>query len=102
MPIVSLEGEKSFDLESGETLYNALEKQGYKLPSGCLSGSCGACRVHILDKPESLEPPGVIEKNTVESIHKNLQNKNQEVPLEHIRLSCRAKIKGSFTFKILI
>jgi ferredoxin len=97
MPTVSIKDTaKIFEVNSGEILYDSLADRGEELPHGCLSGSCGACRVEVVTGKENLLPPGIIETNTLDALKDEflktrglnfLQNKE-------IRLSCRAKING--------
>ena len=105
MPNVSLEGNpKVFKLNSNETIYDALEKQGHQLAHGCLAGSCGACRIEVLTGKEYLLKMSMTEENTVESICDNYLKKNGPESLNNrtIRLSCRAKgqnIEGEIQIK---
>lgn len=110
MPQVTLAGDiekgrdtKILELNEGDTIVEAYEKKGIKLPHGCLSGSCGACRVEILDGAENLEPAGAIEADTIKAIKLNVAQKYGDSFLQGktIRLGCRAKIKGEFSFKPL-
>lgn len=39
----------SFELLSGETLLEGLERQGYEVEYQCRSGYCGSCRTRLLD-----------------------------------------------------
>jgi len=97
MPRVSIEGlDKVFEITEGEVLYDALYDRGLELPHGCLSGSCGACRVEILNNPTHLNPPGVIESDTIASVKDELK-----MPDANIRLACRAKVNCDFIFKTL-
>lgn len=90
----SEENESSeFHIEKGETLYEGLEKKGKTLPHGCLAGSCGACKVVILENPQNLEKVGIVERSTLTSIY----NDNPHIRKKTIRLSCRSRIKGSVT-----
>ncbi len=96
MPRVSIEGtNKSFEVKTEEIIYNALSDQGEELPHGCLAGSCGACKVEILQGKENLHLPGVIEQNTIDALRIEL-NIDQT---KEIRLSCRAKVLGDVTIK---
>lgn len=97
MPIVSLKDtNKTFEVKEGEILYDSLYDRGEELPHGCLSGSCGACRVEIVSGKENLHPAGVIEKNTIEALKDEFtKTKGAEfVSNTEIRLSCRAKVLG--------
>jgi len=94
MPIVSLQDKKDFNIEEGSILFEALEKQSYELPHGCLSGSCGACKVEILEGEEHLSQASFIEENTINSIKNNPLYSQKK-----IRLSCRVKINGDCTIK---
>lgn len=96
MPRVSISGtNKSYEVAENGILYDSLLDQGEELPHGCLSGSCGVCKIEVLDGQENLAPAGVIEANTVASIiadNGNLEGKN-------VRLSCRAKVIGNVVFR---
>lgn len=90
----------TFEVENGEVIYEALEKQGLELPHGCLAGSCGACRIEVISNPENLKTPSAVEADTISSIKSNLATKlNDPSYLEkNIRLSCRARVQGDFSF----
>lgn len=97
MPIVSIQGsDKTFDVNEGEILYDALYDRGEELPHGCLSGSCGACRVEVISGKEGLQPPGMIEQDTIDALKKEFsQTKGEDFASQtEIRLSCRAKVLG--------
>lgn len=102
MPRVSIpDTDKIFDVNTGEILYDSLYDRGHELPHGCLSGSCGACRVEILSGKENLISPGVIEQNTIESLKdefKNIYGENFILNKE-LRLSCRAKVTGDVVIR---
>ncbi len=97
MPIVSIQGTtKKFEVKDGDILYDALSSLGEELPHGCLAGSCGACKVFVLEGHENLKAPGAIEQNTIEAVSDELsQTKGIDyVENKVIRLSCRAKVLG--------
>jgi ferredoxin len=102
MPRVSLEGtDKVFEITEGEILYDALYDQGCELPHGCLSGSCGACRVEILTGKDNLSAASLVEQNTVNSVREEFVQVHGARYVENktIRLSCRAKVIGDVSFK---
>ena len=102
MPRVSIKGtDKVFEVNEGEILYDSLYDRGYELPHGCLSGSCGACRIEVLEGKEELLAPGIIETNTIEALMDEFRTVHGEefVKNKEIRLSCRAKVKGSVTIR---
>lgn len=104
MPRVSIEGtEKVFEVKEGGIIYDSLSDQGEDLPHGCLSGSCGACRIEITSGKENLQPAGIIESNTLESLQDEfLQKRGKEfVEGKTIRLACRAKVTGDISFKTI-
>lgn len=82
------------ECQEGENLFQSFEEKGIKLPHGCLSGSCGSCRIEILEGNENLSEPSFIETDTLKSLATEYGNEKK------IRLSCRAKILGPITFKI--
>lgn len=90
MPIARLYSSdkmKEFYVEEGEILYDALERQGHELPHGCLAGSCGACRIEVLEGERNLEKPSARERQTIDDIAKEKKNGPKA-----LRLSCRAKM----------
>jgi len=98
MPKVSLEENQSckdFEVEEEEIIYHGLDRQGTQLPHGCLAGSCGSCRILVLEGQENLRPPGHIESDTIRHLKEEYENKEGKEFLENktLRLSCRAKIK---------
>ena len=96
MPIVSTTHDhKNYEVKTDSIVYDALLDHGLDLPHGCLSGSCGACRIQVIDGLENLTPPSFIEKNTLESL-KHEFNLNEDFPL---RLACRAKVIGDVKIK---
>jgi ferredoxin len=88
------ESDQKFEVEQGKILFDELERQGLVLPHGCLAGSCGSCRIEILEGASNLSVMGAVETDTVESIKKTVVNKN-------IRLSCRAKVLGDIKIAVL-
>lgn len=98
MPTVSrADTNQTFEVKEGEILYDSLTDRGATLPHGCLSGSCGACRIHVIEGAENLQSPGLIETNTIDALKAEFGPefcKDKE-----IRLSCRAKVLGNLTFK---
>lgn len=100
MPTVSVlfnNQEFKFECQEEDTLYNLCEKNGLKLPHGCLAGSCGSCKCEVIEGLDKLKKASVIESDTIASIKKN----NPQVANLNIRLSCRAKVLGDVTIKPL-
>ncbi|MGB0453210.1 MAG: 2Fe-2S iron-sulfur cluster-binding protein [Bacteriovoracaceae bacterium] len=95
--------EHVLEVKEGELLYDQCEDQGIELPHGCLSGSCGACRIEVIEGYNNLSKLGTIETNTVDDVKKNLSDTKgpQAVMGKAIRLSCRAKVNGDVKFKPL-
>jgi ferredoxin len=102
MPIVSIKDtDKTIEVNNGEILYDSLYDRGIELPHGCLSGSCGACRIEVLNGPENLVPPGIIENNTIDALKDEFSKLHgpEFVQGKEIRLSCRAKVNGDVTIR---
>lgn len=93
MPKVSV-NDQSFEISDGEVIYDALFDRGLELPHGCLSGSCGACRIEVQEGKENLLNPGPVELDTIQSLQKEFQITYGPdfVQNTEIRLACRAKI----------
>ena len=97
MPTVLVHSESPNESEASKTreykvnlsqiLYDELDRQGLQLPHGCLAGSCGSCRIHVVKGIENLSPMGVVETDTVMHIQ-------DQYPGKTVRLSCRAKVLG--------
>lgn len=90
-----------FEVNEGEILYDSLCDRGMELPHGCLSGSCGACRIEIIEGRENLMKPGVVELDTIESLKDEFKSTYGEdfVNSTEIRLACRAKVLGDVKVK---
>lgn len=102
MPIVSIEDQdKEFEVKEKDIIFDALDNQGLKLPHGCLAGSCGACRIEIIEGKENLKAPSSIEENTIEAIKMNYKRVHGDDSLgdREIRLSCRARVLGDVKIK---
>lgn len=87
-----------FKVSQKETILNSLEEQGEHIPHGCRSGACGSCKIIIHEGEKNLQPPSEIEKDTIESIRKEIPLKIKKT----IRLACRAKIINSEAVAISI
>lgn len=104
MPIVSIiENKDTFEIKEGEILFDGLENLGFCLPHGCLAGSCGACRVEIIEGAENLQAPSEIEENTIKAIRENYVRIHGPDALKGkvVRLSCRAKVLGDVKIRPL-
>ena len=95
--------EKKFTVGIGEFIYDALENQGTQLPHGCLSGSCGTCRIDVIKGHEHLQPPTAIERDTLHHLQQQYREKYGEewAMTKVIRLSCRTKIKEEGVVSII-
>jgi ferredoxin len=92
---------QTFDVKEGEIIYDALYERGLELPHGCLSGSCGACRIEVMEGADLLVPPGAIETDTINAITEECVKLHGEnfIHNKTIRLSCRAKILGDILIR---
>lgn len=73
-------------------LLDLAEDEGLAMPFGCRSGSCGSCRIEIIEGHELLAPRTFLEEDTL-SRHQDPAN---------IRLACRATLiaPGNLVIKI--
>lgn len=109
MPTVSVASEtpndedRKFEVAEGKILFDELERQGFVLPHGCLAGSCGSCRIEILEGAQNLSNLGAVEQDTVEAVKKNYcdNGRSDLVVNKNIRLSCRAKVLGDIRIAVL-
>lgn len=93
----------TFQVDDNSILFDALENKGETLPHGCLSGSCGSCRIQILEGAENLKEPSPIEQDTIDAITSS-QKRNLGDGYDdsaQIRLSCRARVQGDIKFKTI-
>lgn len=102
MPTVSIKSEnKDFELQEEEVIFDGIDNHGHELPHGCLAGSCGACRIEVIEGAENLKPMSEIERDTVEAVIQNYERIYGKGSAKDkvIRLACRAKI---LTGKVVI
>ena len=98
--LVDEKEEKKFQVNDGELIWDELDRLGTKLPAGCLAGSCGTCRINVLEGENNLVPKGAVETETVNHLIDQYKKKYGEdfIKGKTIRLACRARIKGSLKF----
>ena len=92
-----------FQVNDEVILFDALDDQGEMLPHGCLSGSCGSCRIEIIEGSENLKEPSAIEQDTINSIklsQRKALGESYDDSVD-IRLSCRARVIGDIKFKTI-
>lgn len=85
---------QELEVELHQTIYDECERSGIELPHGCLAGSCGSCRIEVLEGAEFLKPASVIEQNTIDALKEELVERHgaDAVEAKEIRLSCRARL----------
>lgn len=85
--------QKIIEVSEGSVIFDALDDQNVTLPHGCLSGSCGSCRVIILEGTENISQPSVVETDTIESLKNSLKIVHgDKIVSADLRLTCRAKV----------
>ncbi|QEH32898.1 2Fe-2S ferredoxin-5 [Aquisphaera giovannonii] len=84
MPTVTVDGEKSFEVESGKKLVLAIEDAGIDILHKCGGNAkCTTCRVEILGG--DLEPPVPAESARLA--------READLP-SNVRLSCQVRVNG--------
>ena len=103
LPKLPNEKDQKFDVIEGKIIFDELERQGLVLPHGCLAGSCGSCKIEIIEGAQNLSPLGAVEMDTVEAIKRNYCEigRSEVVINKNIRLSCRAKVLGDIKIAVL-
>ncbi len=93
----------TFKIEEGANLWESLEAKDHKLPSGCLAGSCGSCRINVLEGYENLSKLSVIEKDTIDHLNQSYEESfgKEWIDKKKLRLSCRTKVNGDIKIHIL-
>ena len=91
MPTVTVEGEKSFEVEAGKKLVLAIEDAGIDILHRCGGNArCTTCRVQVVSG--ELEPMGELEQTRLA----------REASLgPDIRLSCQVHVNSDLTVKVL-
>ncbi|MFJ8260949.1 2Fe-2S iron-sulfur cluster-binding protein [Rummeliibacillus sp. NPDC094406] len=93
MPIVTILGGKTFEVENGKKLVLALEENGVNILHHCGGNAkCTTCRVEILDG-DYLE---LTNKEHKAFVNKGMDNHIFE---DHLRLSCQILVKGDITVR---
>ena len=88
--------EMKFEVPGEKSLHQEIQNLGTELPFGCLAGSCGACRIEILEGIENLTSPSVIEKNTATHLAETMK-----LDPDKVRLACRAKANGPVRIRVI-
>ncbi|MEG1897481.1 MAG: 2Fe-2S iron-sulfur cluster-binding protein, partial [Mucinivorans sp.] len=82
------DGDKTLEVESGSSLLTTLSDNGIYLPSACGGGgSCGMCRVQVVDGGGEILPTEV-----------NFFTRRQQA--EHWRLGCQVKVRENLKLHI--
>jgi nitrite reductase (NADH) large subunit len=88
LEIVERGSSKAIEALPGQTLLDAIEGAGIKMPAGCRSGVCGADPVLIVEGADNLSPPGEEETATLKRL--GLEGR--------ARLACCGQIRGKVVF----
>jgi ferredoxin len=91
MPTVTVEGEKSFEVEAGKKLVLAIEDAGIDIMHRCGGNArCTTCRVQVI--AGELEPMGELERERLA----------REASLgPDIRLACQIRVNDDLTLRVL-
>ncbi|MBK24038.1 MAG: hypothetical protein CME70_08565 [Halobacteriovorax sp.] len=94
---------QELEVELNQTIFDECEQKGIKLPHGCLAGSCGSCRIEVIEGSELLKPPSLIEQNTIDALKEEMIERYGEefITGKEIRLSCRTRLinDGNVSFR---
>ncbi len=91
MPIITVEGEKSFEAEAGKKLVLCLEDAGIDILHRCGGNArCTTCRVEIL--AGEVPPMSEIERNAL--------TKEDPELVAHYRLSCQIRVQNDLTVRV--
>ncbi len=91
MPTVTVQGEKSFEVETGKKLVLAIEDAGIDVMHRCGGKArCTTCRVEILEGDVAPPEPAEVER---------LARETDLGP--NVRLSCQIRVEGDLTVKVL-
>ena len=73
------------DAREGDSLVLTASRSAYPISTGCRDGTCGTCRVELLEGAESL---------TTSSEYENSTKNANDIPMD-FRLGCQAGVIGS-------
>src|SRR6476620_8064571 len=91
MPTVTVEGEKSFEVEAGKKLVLSIEDAGIDIMHRCGGNArCTTCRVQVL----AGDPPPMVELE-----RERLAREGSLGP--DIRLSCQIRVSSDLTVNVL-
>jgi ferredoxin len=89
MPRITVEGEKSFDVETGKKLVLSLEDNGIDVLHRCGGNAkCTTCRVEIVSG--TVPPQSDIEREALE----------EPELIEKYRLSCQIRVESDLTVRV--
>ena len=86
---------KTVEIDSNEAslpLLDELEKKGVALAYGCRAGSCGVCRIKVVEGGSCFEERGFVEDDTWARCEDDLT----------IRLACQATLKKESTENVIV
>lgn len=92
-PLARPQGQEwSVEMPAGGALLDACDETGTPIRFSCRSGTCGTCRVRVLEGHDAMAPPAPDEMATLAALG---------AP-SSIRLACRARLyPGSGTVRLL-
>ncbi len=91
MPRVTLNNTGEFvDVNSGASLRETVQNEGWPVAFSCEEGICGTCVVKIVEGAENLSPMTDVEKTTLDTMG---MNDGQT------RLACQCTINGDVTLE---
>jgi ferredoxin len=81
----------TIELADGQSMFEAARGEGLLLPTACVGrGTCGLCRVKILEGAEHLPPPNAVEKRHLGNTYF----------ITRLRLSCQLQPAGDVKVEI--
>jgi ferredoxin len=82
---------QSVELQAGESVFEAGKRGGVLIPTACVAkGTCGLCRVKIVEGAESLGPVSPVEQRHLGNTYF----------ITRLRLSCQIRPSGDVTVLI--
>jgi ferredoxin len=79
------------DVATGTTLFDAGAKAGVGIETACVGkGTCGLCRVKIIDGADGLSPYSTDEERHLGNLYR----------ITRVRLACRTHVVGDVTVEV--
>ncbi len=89
--VVFLLDDLEVEAPTSTRLSEVVEKSGADITFGCKSGTCGTCRIRIVEGSQNLTPPSREERDFLKKLHRP----------DNERLACQCQVLGDVSIEYL-